>query len=191
MKQYLFMVIALTGFITACVKNPPHNVNHACHIFSEYPQWYQDTSQVEKTWRVSTPVQLAIIHQESSFQAHAQPPRTTLFGIIPWKHVTSAYGYSQALNGTWAQYKRSRGGWFASRNNFGDATDFIGWYANQANRLARIPRNDAYALYLAYHEGIGGYQRKTYLKKPWLIRVARKVKARAEMYRAQMNRCHF
>ncbi len=65
----------------------------------------------------------------------------------------------------------------------------MGWYANQANRTAGIPRYDAYRLYLAYHEGIGGYQRKTYLQKPWLIQVARKVKARSQIYQAQLNRC--
>ena len=54
---------------------------------------------------------------------------------------------------------------------------------------AGIPRSDAYSLYLAYHEGIGGYKRKTYLQKPWLIQVAHKVKARSQLYQAQLNQC--
>ena len=67
--------------------------------------------------------------------------------------------------------------------------DFIGWYANQAHRRAGIPRSNAYDLYLAYHEGIGGYQRKTYLRKAWLMPVARKVANRAQTYRSQLAYC--
>lgn len=78
---------------------------------------------------------------------------------------------------------------FASRESFTDGVDFIGWYANQAHRKAGIDRNDAYSLYLAYHEGVGGYMRQTYLQKPWLVQVAHKVKARAQIYQAQLMRC--
>src|ERR1044071_6541090 len=124
---------------------------------------------------------MAIIHQDSKFSATARPPRTKLFSVIPWKRPTSAYGYTQALRSTWAQYKNSEGGFLSSRNDFADGVDFIGWYAYQAYIRAHIPRMDAYRLYLAYHEGVGGYQRRTYLKKPWLILVARKVKARSQL----------
>ncbi|MGL6030022.1 MAG: hypothetical protein ACRC0M_09635, partial [Legionella sp.] len=57
------------------------------------------------------------------------------------------------------------------------------------NIRAGIPRSDAYPLYLAYHEGVGGYMKKSYLKKPWLISVAHKVKARSQLYEMQMNSC--
>jgi hypothetical protein len=93
------------------------------------------------------------------------------------------------LDGTWALYKQSSGGLLASRSRFSDAVDFIGWYANLAHRQAGIDRKDAYRLYLAYHEGISGYQRKTHLKKPWLPPVAHKVKARAAIYQAQLASC--
>lgn len=178
-----------TPLLTACVSRPPSDVNNLCKIFRQYPQWYSDAKDVERRWRVPVPVQMAIIHQESKFNARARPPRQKLLWVIPWKRPSSAYGYTQALHSTWNSYKQSGGGWFASRNSFSDGVDFVGWYANQANRIARIPRTDAYSLYLAYHEGIGGYQRRTYLRKSWLIQVARKVKARSQIYAMQLNSC--
>jgi hypothetical protein len=42
---------------------------------------------------------------------------------------------------------------------------------------------------LAYHEGHGGWKRKTYNKKKWLIGVARKVEANAKLYSEQLKRC--
>jgi len=58
-----------------------------------------------------------------------------------------------------------------------------------SHRMLGISKWDAYNQYLAYHEGHGGYKRRTYLKKPWLVKVARKVEARAKRYRAQLARC--
>ncbi len=77
----------------------------------------------------------------------------------------------------------------AKRNDFRDASDFIGWYANQAHRKAGISKYNANALYLAYHEGIGGYQRGTYKSKPWLMNVSKKVESRASLYQTQLRRC--
>jgi hypothetical protein len=182
-------VFLLVALLTACVSPPPSDVNHICSIFKQYPTWYRDAKDVERRWLVPVPVQMAIIHQESKFNARARPPRTKLLFVIPWTRPSSAYGYAQALRSTWSGYKRAQGGPFSSRNNFGDGVDFIGWYANEAYKKARIPRSDAYSLYLAYHEGIGGYQRRTYLKKPWLMQVARKVRARAALYGMQLNNC--
>jgi hypothetical protein len=186
-KQW--MVLLAGFFLAGCVSQPPSDINNVCHMFQQYPKWYHASLDVQRRWHVPVAVQMAIIHQESKFEARAKPPRTKLLWVIPWKRPSTAYGYSQALNGTWAAYKRSNGGLLTSRNDFTDGVDFIGWYANQAYRQARIPRNDAYALYLAYHEGIGGYQRKTYLKKNWLIHVAHKVNTRAHLYQSQLLSC--
>lgn len=183
----LFLLFAV--LLTACVSTPPADVNNICNIFRQYPKWYTDAKDVERRWKVPVSVQMAIIHQESKFNARARPPRKKLLFIIPWKRPSSAYGYTQALHDTWKHYKRSSGGLFASRDDFGDGVDFIGWYANQAHIRAGISRTDAYSLYLAYHEGIGGYQRKTYLRKSWLMPVARKVQARSQLYAMQLNSC--
>jgi hypothetical protein len=182
----LFIAVLMTG----CVSVPPSDVNNVCNIFKQYPRWYNDAKDVEKRWRVPVPVLMAIIHQESKFNARAQPPRTKLFKVIPWRRPTTAYGYTQALNGTWALYIREHGNFFSSRNDFSEGLNFIGWYANEAYKRAGIPRNDPYKLYLAYHEGVGGYQRKTYLQKSWLLPVAHKVQARAQLYGMQLARCN-
>lgn len=189
MRINLLLVILASLVLTGCVSRPPSDVNNVCQIFRQYPKWYTDSLDVQRRWRVPVAVQMAIIHQESKFNGRARPPRTKLLWVIPWKRPSTAYGYSQALNSTWALYKRSQGDIFASRSDFSAGVDFIGWYANEAYKRARIPRTDAYALYLAYHEGIGGYQAQTYLRKSWLIPVAHKVSARAQIYQEQLNHC--
>ena len=78
----------------------------------------------------------------------------------------------------------------ADRDQFKAASDFVGWYANQANKRAKIPKYDAYNLYLAYHEGIGGFQRGTYNRKKWLIGVSKKVAANSWRYKKQLQACH-
>lgn len=191
MKSKLFLLALCSLLLVSCASRPPRDVNNVCNIFHQYPKWYRDALDVERRWKIPVSVQMAILHQESKFDARARPGRTKLLWVIPWKRPSSAYGYTQALRSTWALYKRSSNGGrvLASRDDFTDAVDFVGWYANQANRIAGIPRTDAYRLYLAYHEGIGGYQRRTYLKKRWLVPVARKVSARAQLFQAQLNHC--
>lgn len=189
MNIKLSLLLLCPLLLLSCASAPPRDVNNICNIFKQYPKWYTDAKDVERRWKVPVAVQMAIIHQESKFDARARPPRKKLLRIIPWKRPSSAYGYTQALRGTWAHYKQKNGGLFSSRGDFADGVDFIGWYANQANIRAGIPRSDAYPLYLAYHEGVGGYMKKSYLKKPWLVSVAHKVKARSQLYEMQMNSC--
>lgn len=182
----LLVVLLLAG----CMSTPrPKNVENICSIFKEYPSWYTDTQKVARKWGIPAAVQMSILYQESSFDAEARPPRTKLLWIIPWKHITTAYGYSQALDATWEEYKKSTHSYFVKRNSFADATDFVGWYSEQAHRYAGISKYNAYALYLAYHEGWTGYKRQTYRSKPWLMTVARKVQNRAITYQRQLNGC--
>lgn len=187
LRSAIFLLLALV--LSACVTRPPSDLNNVCSIFRQYPKWYTQAKDVARRWRVPVPVQMAIIHQESKFDSRAKPPRTKLLKVIPWFRPSTAMGYAQALHGTWKEYKQSNGGFLSSRHSFADGVDFIGWYANLAHRRAGINRADAYALYLAYHEGVGGYQRKTYLNKAWLLPVARKVKARSQLYAMQLNSC--
>ncbi len=187
-KRYILLLVL---FAAGCsTLPPPKQVNNVCHIFKQYPQWYRDAKDVERRWRVPIAVQMAIIHQESKFDATAKPGRTKLLWIIPWNRPSTAYGYSQALDGTWSLYRNASGGgsFFASRDNFADGVDFIGWYANQAYIRAHISRKNAYDLYLAYHEGVTGYMRQTYLRKSWLMAVARKVERQAKIYQSQLDR---
>src|SRR6478735_6817685 len=147
----LIFLCVLTLLLSSCVSlRAPSDINNVCNIFRQYPKWYYYTKDVEKRWKVPVAVQMSIIYQESKFNPHARPSRTQLLGIIPWKRPSSAYGYAQALNGTWKQYKQNNGWLWSSREDFADGVDFIGWYANQAYIKARIPRADPYLLYLAY-----------------------------------------
>lgn len=189
MPKYKILLLTTSLFLSACVSKPPNNVDNICAIFKQYPQWKREAEDAQHRWWVPVTVQMAIIHQESKFDACAQPKRGKLFWFIPGKRPSNAYGYTQALKPTWKEYKKSTAAPWSSRKNFADAVDFIGWYADKAYKRAGIHRNDAYSLYLAYHEGIGGYQRQTYLQKPWLILVAKKVKVRSEIYATQLAHC--
>ena len=90
---------------------------------------------------------------------NARPPRTKLLGFIPWKRQSTALGFSQALDGTWAQYKRVTGRWTANRTDFSDAIRFIAWYHAESNRKNGIALTDTYRLYIAYYHGHAGYSR--------------------------------
>lgn len=181
--------IILTFSLSGCTQPRPDNIENICSIFYQYPQWYWDAKKSQSKWGVPVATQMAIIYQESRFSATAKPPRGKLLWFIPWFRPTSAYGYSQSVNGTWRNYQKANNS-NASRDQFGAATNFIGWYGYRAHQLAKIPRNDTFKLYLAYHEGIGGYLQGTYRRKPWLIQVARQVAYRAIVYQQQLSRCH-
>jgi hypothetical protein len=132
---------------------------------------------------------MAIMYQESKFEADAKPPRTSCLWILPGPRLSSATGYAQALETTWEEYKRYTGNRGADRDDFGDAVDFVGWYCYMSYRRCKISRNNANGLYLAYHEGQGGFNRGTHNRKPWLKRVAGKVDSRARTYEKQLASC--
>lgn len=143
----------------------------------------------EKRWGTPIHVQMSIIRQESSFRFDAKPPRTKLLGFIPWRRPSDAYGYAQALESTWQSYKDDTGHRFADRDDFKDAIDFVGWYTDKSQKTVGISKWDPYNQYLAYHEGQGGWQRKTYRGKGWLKETARRVDYRAREWGAQLKRC--
>ena len=43
--------------------------------------------------------------------------------------------------------------------------------------------------YLAYHEGLGGFENRSFLAKPWLMTISDKVADRAALYQAQLRDC--
>jgi len=183
------LVALLAVATTACSTAPPSNVGDICSIFNEKNGWYDDAANSRKEWGSPISVMMAIMHQESKFNATAKPPRKKILGFIPGPRPSNAYGYSQALNSTWKGYERSAGRYGADRDDFSDAIDFIGWYNHQSFKRSGIAKTDAYRLYLAYHEGQGGYNRGSYRSKQWLIGVAKKVGSRAASYRSQLLRC--
>ncbi|GAB3308189.1 transglycosylase SLT domain-containing protein [Haliea atlantica] len=183
----LLLAAVLLG--TGCATAPPVNVDNLCSIFRDKDDWYAEAADARENWGSPIPVMMAIMYQESRFQAKARPPRGRILWVIPGPRPSDAYGYSQALKSTWAEYEESAGRWSASRSDFGDAIDFIGWYNDRSRHRSGIPSDDAYRLYLAYHEGHGGYNRGTYRDKRWLQSVARRVDDRARRYRGQLASC--
>lgn len=183
------LLLILLALVSGCTTTPPKQTDNICAIFREKDDWYEEAADAREEWGSPISVMMAILHQESRFHAKAKPPRKKILWVIPGPRPSTAYGYSQAKKSTWAEYKRSAGRYGADRDDFGDAIDFVGWYNAQSKRRSGISRSDPYSLYLAYHEGHGGFNRGTYRKKPWLMNVARKVERRAGSYRAQLLQC--
>ncbi len=182
-------VIACGAMLVSCATPPPQDPDDLCSIFEQRRSWYRATQRTRERWGISEGVQLALIHQESRFRANARPPRRKILWILPGPRPTSAYGYGQVLDSTWKIYLRKTENRGADRDDFADVTDFIGWYANHIARRTGIPRNDARLLYLAYHEGPGGFERGSHLRKDWLLQVSRKVERRARRYETQFESC--
>lgn len=183
------LILLLATLATGCASDPPRNIANGCEIFEDKDDWYDYASDSFEKWGVPIHVQLAIIYQESRFEEDARPPRGRLLWVIPWLRPSSAYGYGQVKDSTWDWYRRATGNRWADRDDFEDVTDFIGWYCNLSQRKLGISKWDAYRQYLAYHEGHGGYRRKSYRNKQWLLKVARKVDIRAKAYRRQLKSC--
>lgn len=183
----LFSIILIFTF--ACTSIDNLNTANSCIIFDEKESWYKSTKKSYDKWGVPISFQLAIVNQESSFNQFAKPKRKRLWGLIPGKRPSTAFGYAQVTNPTWDWYKNRTGNLNASRANFKDITDFIGWYTVQSNKMLGIPLNDFYNQYLAYHEGQGGWKNKSYSSKKWLIKVAKKVETTANIYNKQLVNC--
>ncbi len=175
--------------LTACSTAPPQNIHNVCEMYDEYYDWYLASENVHKRWGVPPHVTMAFIHQESKFVGDARPPWEWFMWIIPLGRSSSAFGYAQALDGTWEEYQVKSENWGADRDDFEDAVDFIGWYNHKTLKRNRVNPNDAYSLYLAYHEGQGGFARGTYKNKGWLLKVARKVAKLAKSYERQLRSC--
>ncbi|WBU61069.1 lytic transglycosylase [Paracoccus albus] len=167
----------------------PRELDNACAIIRERPAYYRAMASTERRWGVPVAVQMAAIHQESKFIGDARTPHQYALGIIPIGRQSSAYGYSQALDGTWEEYLQETGKRRARRDNIRDATDFMGWYMDGSSKRLGISKWDARSQYLAYHEGRAGFARGSYRSKGWLITVAANVQRRAEMYHGQLNSC--
>ena len=180
------LLIFIFLLISAC-SSIPKNTSDSCSIFNERYLWYKYTKKTEQKWGTPIYIQLAIIKMESDFDWLAKPPRQKLFKIIPFKRPSSSFGYSQAVKGTWEQYKNETGNKLATRTRFKDSVDFIGWYTDKTESLLKISKKDAFRQYLAYHEGWGGY--KNYKNNQKVIVLAKKVEKQSNKYKAQLQDC--
>ena len=190
-KKSLVICLALvsTLFLAGCSTAPPKDPENICNIFEERRDWWRASKAMRDEWGVPIHVPMAMMYQESSFRSRALPPRKYVLGFIPWGRVSDAYGYAQAKTMTWDDYIRETGNRRARRDNFSDAIDFMGWFITKSHQINGVSKWDAYAQYLNYHEGWGGYQRRTYLQKQWLVDVSRRVDQRSNTYANQLRSC--
>ena len=166
---------------------PPRRIDDVCTLLAERDGWWAATARAAARWGVSPGILLAVIYQESGFRAEARS--WDRFLGIPLAPASSAYGYGQATDGAWRDYQRATGRPRARRDEFADAVDFVGWYADLVHRIAGVDKADAYHLYLGYHEGPGGLRRGSHEAKPWLLEVAGRVDERAARFERDAERC--
>ena len=180
-KIILFFLIAL---ISSC-SSIPKTTADGWSIFSERYLWYKHAKKTEIKWGTPIYLQLAIIKMESDFDWLAKPDRYKLFKVIPYKRPSSSFGYSQAVKGTWKQYKEETGNKYALRSRFKDSVDFIGWYTNKTEKILKISKKDAFRQYIAYHEGWGAY--KNYKQNQKILSLAKKVEKQSNKYKKQLS----
>jgi hypothetical protein len=188
MKIKLSTIIVIF-FLQGCVSYQSMETDYkknACSMLTQNYDWFVHLQKSKEKWGIPISIQLAFVKQESNFKHDARPyisknGRTKL--------ASSALGYSQALKGTWKEYKVNTKRHSAVRTDFSDAIDFMGWYNQRSVKELNIEKHDAYSLYLAYHEGRTGFKQKTYNKKRWLKQVAIKVQKQALNYSKQLNYC--
>jgi hypothetical protein len=187
MKKTKVNLFILTFFLITSCSSIPSNTSNGCSIFKERYLWYKHAKKSEQKWGTPIYIQLAIIKWESGFNWLAKPPRKKIFKVIPYKRPSSSFGYSQAVKGTWEQYKKETGNKVASRARFKDSVDFIGWYTNKSKSILNISQKDAFKQYVAYHEGWGNY--KYYKKNEKVINLAKRVEKQSSIYKKQLSQC--
>ncbi|MBK5946629.1 lytic transglycosylase [Rhodobacter veldkampii DSM 11550] len=187
-----FLRLAVLLLVASCGGgnySAPRNLDDACAITRERPQYLRAMQRAERRWGVPVHVQMATIHQESKFIGNARTPFRFALGVIPMGRQSSAYGYSQAIDNTWDEYRQETRRRGAKRDDINDATDFMGWYMNGSTERLGISKQDARNQYLAYHEGRTGFVNGSYNAKGWLLDVSNRVGARSELYRQQLATC--
>ena len=180
-----FLLIIL--FIVSGCSSIPSNTSNSCSIFEERYLWYKHAKKSEQKWGTPIYLQLAIIKMESGFDWLAKPQRKKIFKVIPYKRPSSSFGYSQAVKGTWQQYKNETGNKLATRTRFKDSVDFIGWYTSKSEKILKISKEDAFKQYVAYHEGWGNY--KNYKNNKKIINLAKRVEKQSNIYKKQLFDC--
>jgi len=183
------IIVLLLASCGGSSTTPPRDLDNACSILKQRPDYHRAFKATERKWGIPIHVQMATIHQESRFVGDARTPFRYVLGVIPMGRQSSAFGYGQALDATWDEYRTAEGRRGAKRDNIRDATDFMGWYMNTSRTRNGIALTDARNQYLAYHEGHTGFRRASYNSKPWLVSVAGKVQGRSELYRSQIQAC--
>ena len=158
-----------------------------CQIFEREPEWFDAAVIMEDKFGTPIPMAMAIVKQESSFVHNARPIKRNAAGRgIGYK--STAYGYSQALTGTWDDFKKVAKR-RVDRTDFADSLLFIGWYTSLSKQELNLPWRKAADHYLAYHEGRTGYRQKRHEGKTALLNIADKVAKQTSQYSKQLRGC--
>ena len=192
MKRRTLIMGAICGLAAGCGQrefSAPRSLDDACALGRERPHYMRAMQRTERRWGVPVHVQMATFHQESRLVGDARPPFRYALDVIPMGRLSSAFGYSQALDGTWDEYRADTRNRRAQRTNINDAADFMGWYMNRTRERNGVALTDTRNQYLAYHEGHAGLARGSHNAKPWLLDVADRVAARAALYATQLQTC--
>tara|TARA_E500000331_G_scaffold187369_1_gene180326 strand:+ start:1152 stop:1766 length:615 start_codon:yes stop_codon:yes gene_type:complete len=185
-KNLIYLIFFF--FIISCSSIPKYPSN-ACKIFGEKYLWYKHSKKSSEVYGAPIYVILAFVNKESGFNRWAKPKRQKIFKIIPYKRPSTSFGYSQAVKGTWEQYKNETNNPLALRSRFKDSVMFIGWYINKTNKINKIPFNDAYRQYLNYYLGWKSYSKKKYKTDKKSIILAKKVEKQSKIYKNQLKEC--
>ncbi len=189
MRNSMLFLLFVSIFLTVgCSVTSPKQPRNLCQIFQEKDDWYEIAQEVHQERGVPINIAMAFIYHESGYVEDARPPMRW-FLFIPYGRGSSAFGYPQAQDPVWDDYKNEADGLFLSRSDFRDALDFVSWYMLKTKRLNGVPLTDAYRQYLNYHEGWGGYKRGSYKKNKDLQNTARNVERTAREYASQLRKC--
>ncbi|ASG68310.1 lipoprotein [Francisella halioticida] len=158
------------------------NKKNICQILKHHPNWRNSLKRVNKKYNISPAFTLAVIHQESKFHANAK------------NRHSSAFGYAQALDGTWKIFQKTVKP-NAKRNDFNDSVEFVDWYMSQLTHNLHLKTSNSFNLYLAYLLGEGGY--KNYINNSYQNSnsiqkkeaIAAKVRLKTQVYNLELKDC--
>ena len=166
------------------LEEQPPNIENICAIFTAKPHWVEGARASYGEWNLPVEVMMAIMRYESSFIATARPLDAK------GRRRSSAYGYSQALDGTWKQYKQETGRHKDKRDDFTAAVYFIGWYADKALDVhEELSPYDVTGLYVLYHDGWSSLKDERRELKIHVLETAAKVHKQTLSYHQQLKEC--
>ena len=179
---YSLIVAFITLTITSCSEGAQVDSKMgACEILTQNPSWSKSLKAAQDKYNLPPAYAMALIYQESTFKAEAKSKGST------------AYGYAQAIDGTWKHFQKDVKP-NAKRNNFDDSVQFVGWYTTQLAKSTKLKMTDSYNLYMAYMLGATGFKRYkagTFKNKDKIVedkKLAQKVKDFTAHYKAQLKK---
>lgn len=85
MSRLLFVLFGVL-LLASCgggSQRPPSNLNNACSIARERPDYIKAFKSTERKWGIPVHVQMATIYQESRYKHDARTPHKYVLGVIP------------------------------------------------------------------------------------------------------------